>query len=222
MGMHDEEQRRFWLEQIDAVLRDYEQRGIGGAKYSHLPEFESRALALVQRLAPGTAYEEHCRAQLHNRSSFSASVKVDGMMGVVRALRADVEAGYLRKAGELVRGDLFADFLQMAEHLLDEGFKDAAAVIAGSSIEQHLRQMCVKSGLAIEMQVDTGRRPKKADTMNTELSKAGVYHKLDSKSVTAWLDLRNKAAHGRYGEYELGQVRLMLAGVRDFITRYPA
>lgn len=203
------------------MINAYEQRGVG-QKYGDYAEFESRALALVQRLAPGTAYEEHCRVQLNTKSSFNASVKIDGMMGVLRTLRTDIEAGYVRKLGELVRADLFADFLQMAEHLLEEGSKDPAAVIAGSAIEEHLRGMCVKSGIAVEVPTDNGIKPKKADTMNADLMKSKVYEKLDNKAVTAWLDLRNKAAHGKYTEYEIGQVRLMIAGVRDFIGRHPA
>jgi hypothetical protein len=40
--------------------------------------------------------------------------------------------------------------------------------------------------------------------------------------VTAWLDLRNKAAHGQYADYTKEQVALTLQGVRDFISRHPA
>ena len=36
--------------------------------------------------------------------------------------------------------------------------------------------------------------------MNNDLACGNSYTKLDQKSVTAWLDLRNRAAHGRYGE----------------------
>jgi hypothetical protein len=45
---------------------------------------------------------------------------------------------------------------------------------------------------------------------------------LDQKNVTAWLDLRNKAAHGCYSEYQNENVRLMIAGVLDFMARHPA
>ena len=51
------------------------------------------------------------------------------------------------------------------------------------------------------------------------LHRGGVYSKLDQKNVTAWLDLRNKAAHGKYAEYQIEQVALMLDGVRNFVTR---
>ena len=58
--------------------------------------------------------------------------------------------------------------------------------------------------------------------MNADLCKAGAYTKLDQKNVTAWLDLRNKAAHGSYDSYTKDQVVLMIAGIRDFITRNTA
>ena len=64
--------------------------------------------------------------------------------------------------------------------------------------------------------------PKKADTLNADLAASGVYGKLDQKNVTAWLDLRNKAAHGHYKEYTKEQVTLLLNAVRDFVTRLPA
>jgi hypothetical protein len=54
------------------------------------------------------------------------------------------------------------------------------------------------------------------------LVKAGAYSILDQKSVTAWLDLRNKAAHGRYAEYQKEQVALLIDSVRNFMVRHPA
>ena len=59
-------------------------------------------------------------------------------------------------------------------------------------------------------------------TLNSELAAKDVYSKLDQKSVTAWLDLRNKAAHGHYADYTTEQVSLLLQSVRNFIARLPA
>lgn len=61
--------------------------------------------------------------------------------------------------------------------------------------------------------------PKKADTLNADLVKAGAYNILDQKSVTSWLDLRNKAAHGNYSDHTQEQVNLMLQGTLEFIGR---
>ena len=70
--------------------------------------------------------------------------------------------------------------------------------------------------------MQTSGKPKKADSMNNSLAAAGVYSKLDQKIVTAWLDLRNKAAHAQYDEYNADQVRSLLAGVREFAARIAA
>lgn len=109
----------------------------------------------------------------------------------------------------------------MASHLLDEGYKDPAAVMIGGVLEEHLRQLCLKNDIAISTlsQRDNKELPKKADRMNSDLAGAGVYNKLYQKSVISWLDLRNKAAHAEYDEYDILQVRLMEAGVTDFMTK---
>jgi hypothetical protein len=151
------------------------------------------------------------------------SEKIDYVLGVLSSLLLDVNSGYLKSYSELLHGELFGNFLEMADHLLEEGYKDAAAVITGSTLEEHLRQFCKKNIIDIEITNATGNIiPKKADKMNSDLASANVYNKLDQKSVTAWLDLRNKAAHGKYNDYTKDQVQMMISGIRDFITRNSA
>lgn len=43
-----------------------------------------------------------------------------------------------------------------------------------------------------------------------------------SKQITAWLDLRNNAAHGKYDKYSIEEVKLMIAGIRNFLLAFPA
>jgi hypothetical protein len=100
---------------------------------------------------------------------------------------------------------VFSDFLEMAEYLLDQGYKGPSAVIGGSVLEEDLRKLCDRFGISILQ----NQKPKKADTLNGELANAGICSKLDQKSVTAWLDLRNKAAHGKYTEYTEEQVAVI-------------
>lgn len=101
---------------------------------------------------------------------------------------------------------------------MSEGYKDPAAVIIGGVIEEHLRKLCGRA----DIDTTINGRPKKADAMNNELAAANVYLKLDQKSVTAWLDIRNNAAHGKFDQYNTEQVKNMLLGHRNFITRIPA
>jgi hypothetical protein len=50
----------------------------------------------------------------------------------------------------------------------------------------------------------------------------GVYNALEHKRVTAWLAMRNSAAHGDYGDYDEAAVKALIIGVRDFAAKYPA
>ena len=139
--------------------------------------------------------------------------------GILKSIKTEIDNGWLLTYKGLVTAEIFSDFLEMSEHLLEEKYRDPAAVVIGSTLEEHLRQLAIKHGIPIE-ETKTGKSiPKKADLLNSELSAASAYNKLDLKSVTSWLELRNKAAHGKYAEYTIDQVNLMLQGVRDFISR---
>lgn len=181
----------------------------------------TRYMAAIDRLSPpGSAYRQD--ASSIAKKPGDPHMKIGGLHAILQALKSDLEAGYMQSATELIHASTFADFLAMAEHLLSEGYKDAAAVIAGSSLEAHLRNLCVKHSVALDVTTPRGTTPKKADVMNGDLGGADVYNKLDQKSVTAWLDLRNKAAHGRYAEYTQAQVEMLIPSIREFIGRNPA
>ena len=200
------------LKQIDAAL-DLWATHRTKSKYDDLSDLHDRSLltevktvlaATLDRLAPPSSpYRTAMGEILPNR------------VGALRALRRDYDSGYLTTVQSLVRAEVFVDFLEMAEHLLQQGYKDPAAVLIGSVLEEHLRALCTARGIPTQV----AGKPKKADSMNAELAVAVVYNKLDQKSVTAWLDLRNKAAHGHYGEYTAEQVGNMLVGVQEFMAR---
>jgi hypothetical protein len=142
---------------------------------------------------------------------------------ILKAAREEMAGGWDVTVRGLITAEVFADFLEMARHLLDEGYKDPAAVMIGSVLEEHLRQLCVRHRVATEFTNPKGDTvPKKADVLNADLSKAGVYNRLDQKQVTTLLDLRNKAAHGHYGEYTQQQAELMYQQAVDFMARNPA
>jgi hypothetical protein len=139
--------------------------------------------------------------------------------GILIAARGEVAGGWVATATGIVSAQIFSDFLEMAEYLHSEGYKDPAAVMTGSVLEEHLRQVARKHGVQVETVMNGKATPKKADVLNADLVKAGVYGKLEQKLVTAWLDLRNKSAHGHYGDYTDGQVQLMMQGVTQFMVQ---
>lgn len=141
--------------------------------------------------------------------------------GVLKAIRNEISSGFINDLKGLVSAELFSDFIEMAEHLLEESYKDPAAVIIGSVLEEHLRQLCTKHEIEITVEKDGKTVSKKASAFNVDLAKKGVLSKLDHKMITAWLDLRNNAAHGKYTEYSKEQVEQFLLGVQSFVSRNP-
>jgi hypothetical protein len=212
------------LKQIDEALKQFERFSARDdsdddlSSRSRVAEALTRLKSTIDRLAPKDSSHRQSADALLKQYGPNNSYSVGFLVGILKALRTDYAAGYFQSVEALIHAEIFADFLEMAEYLLSQKYKDPAAVIVGSVLEEHLRKLCGKYSVAIS----TGTSPKKADALNSELCAAGAYTKLDQKNVTAWLDLRNKAAHGQYDQYTQQQVELFLQSVRDFLTRNPA
>ena len=182
-------------------------------------ELKSGALSFIHL----TFGEEHPYfKQLTSVTQKIGSYETRQALGILTAVKNDLEGGWLVSTRALLSAEIFADFLDMAGYLLSENYKDAAAVMIGSVLEEHLRQLCLANGIDTEVVHPDKAVPKKADALNADLAKLAVYNKLDQKAVTTWLDLRNKAAHGHYNDYTRGQVDMMLSGVTEFMSRVSA
>jgi hypothetical protein len=218
------------LKQVEILLQEYTSEVIFiNMRYEKTPHYEQDKLSdkkLVEFNVKFESFVNKTFAKNHrywsilNKNDYKLSVFYQGL---AKTIKYEVENGEFETFEELLNANLFSDFLEMAEHLLEENYKDPSAVLIGSVLEEHLRKLCSKNSLPLEFANAKGDlKPKKADTLNSDLMTAGIFTKLDQKSVTAWLDLRNKAAHGHYSEYTKEQVALFLQSVRDFLTRFPA
>jgi hypothetical protein len=128
--------------------------------------------------------------------------------GVLLGLIADIDGEHLVDIPMRVRAEVFSDLLEQADYLLSEGFERPAAVLIGCVLEDLLRKLCAKRGLPLPT------KPK-LDSMNAELARVEEYNKLVQKQITAWADIRNRAAHGEQG-FTTADVQGMLAGVLSF------
>jgi hypothetical protein len=213
------------VEQMDAVLSEYKSIRLH-SKYSDCSDYSEEDItalvtsmcACIRRFAPLNSHYIESMNVILVTAKANSYLAVNRIAGVLKALASAYEKGYLSTITELIHADIFTDFVEMAQYLLSEGYKDPSAVIIGSVLEEHLRQLCIRHGIATAI----AGKAKKAEQMNSELAGKEAYSKLDQKSVTSWLDLRNKAAHGKYSEYSKEQVAIMLDGVCNFMARVPA
>ncbi len=145
---------------------------------------------------------------------------LERILGPIKALKSDIENGYLKSAHQIIQSEVFSDYLEMAEYLQGEGYKDAAAVIAGSTLEAHLKETAKDNTIELHIKKANGDLiPKKASVLNDELAKASIYSSSYQKQITAWLGVRNDAAHGDYNKYTSEQVTMMIQGIRQFTLR---
>jgi hypothetical protein len=187
---------------------------VNGEKFN---EFRTSSLSFIKHIYD----EKHTYfTDFEDKVDQASPHKVSNGRGILTAIKTEIEEGWLQSIKGLISAEIFSDFLDMADYLLSENYKDPAAVIIGSVLEEHLRNLCIKNSLSVTITDAKGKTTsKKASALNDELAKANVYNSLEQKSVTSWLALRNNAAHGKFSEYDANQVKNMYQGVNDFIIR---
>ncbi len=180
-------------------------------------EFRSSSLSYLRKVFG----ENHPYYREFNEKLTSArKTTANWGIGIIKAAKSEIESGWFASLKGIASAEVFSNFIEMAEYLLAEGYKDPSAVMVGSVLEQHLRELSTKNEIETTNSNKHGKvLYLKADFLNAELAKKGVYGKLDHKNVTAWLDLRNKAAHGNYDQYNETQVKTMCLGVSEFVAR---
>lgn len=131
-------------------------------------------------------------------------------LGILGSAQEDYQQKFLFNTRVLIEAEVFDDFLEQAEYLLESGYYQAAVVLIGGVLEDGLRKLCTRNN------INLSTNPK-VDAMNADLAKHGVYTKLKQKQITALADVRNKAAHGKWNEFDKSDVTDMLAKVRQLM-----
>lgn len=198
-----------------AVLNTYKPApqnviGPGSVGAEEFAEWRTQVLSfLTNLLGPGHVYVQSFETSVKGRRQ--SEVKTG--QGILRAVREDVEGGYLTDVRTLVSAEVFTDFLDMAQHLHENGYKDPAASLIGAVLEDGLRRVAETHGLQVKSRDDIG-------ALNQRIADAQVYNRLTQKKVQVWNDIRNSADHGKFDEYSAEDVASLLTGVNDFLANH--
>ena len=138
---------------------------------------------------------------------------VEAGLGILKAVAEDLDDGLLTDVQTLVSAEVFTDFLGMAEHLLERGYKDPAASLCGAVLEQGLRRVAANEGIKVRDRDDLS-------ALNQKLASKEVYTRLVQKRVTLWTDVRNAADHGKFSHYSKTDVEEMHRGVASFLATH--
>lgn len=217
MNIKDEVLQRLdaLLQKADAVIGTHSPSPPGTIGFPTLDsqaftEWQTQSLTyLINLLGPDHTYVDHFRKQV--TQGFIGQVKSG--KGILQALQEDIEGGYLKRIETLVSADIFNDFIEMAEYLLSQGYKDPTASLVGAVLENGLRRICMVHGITLSVKEDIS-------SLNKKLADAGVYNRLTQQKVQVWNNIRNNADHGKFNEYKVDDVNEMLKGVRSFLEQY--
>lgn len=134
------------------------------------------------------------------------------LIPILNAAYDDLKNGFLITFKQIVQAEVFDSELEQAKSLLESGYKNAAAVIAGVVLETAIKELCLNNGIDIER--------KRLTQLNDDLAKGNVYNKLQQKQITALADIRNNAAHGNYDEFTKEDVEKMISDIERFLLDY--
>ena len=168
----------------------------------------------VKLVCPSSGNPYHRRAeelvQIGQRAS--APEAISAMAALLTRLREAIEGGLLTTIENHAIAVTFDDFLDHGAEYLKHGRKDEAAVIAGIVFEDTLRRIC--------RTLDIDEKGVPLDGLITELTNRDVLTALKAKRARAAAGLRTSAAHARWEEIQLGDVRPVIDFTRELMAAH--
>jgi len=193
---------------------------LGSERIAELSSLVARGGQLIRRLYGASSQYQNSLDRVLKIANFSTMHSnwhghVAELAGILKGIQSDIRTGMVDDFRALAQAEIFADFLEMSEHLLDTGYKDAAAVLLGAVLEDSLRKLAVRTNIST---TQPNGRPLTIDPLNVALARDGVYSPLIQKQIMSWANLRNDAAHGNFAKYDSEQVRQMLLFLQKFCS----
>lgn len=167
-------------------------------------EVRTSGLNLLARL---TNQDSFYVRELRDMKNINAFI----MKGILEAALVDFTQGFMADNKLLVSAEVFADFLVQAEVLLENDYKDAAAVIIRAVLEDGLRRVCNARGLQFNARDGINELAK-------SLVKANTITSVQFKEIEAKKEVGNKAAHGKFSEFTKEDV----VAFHEFVQRFLA
>lgn len=174
-------------------------------------EWRAQALALLSSILPDdhTYVQQFASAvEMGNREKPDEG-RIQAGLGILTAVREDIADGSLARLPALISGEIFSDFMEMAQHLHEEGYVHAAASIAGAVVEDALRRT-----LRNRHQRATGN----LESMNQVALDKGIYERVVFMQVKVWIAIRNHADHGNWDAVEQSAVAAMIRDIPTFLA----
>jgi uncharacterized protein YutE (UPF0331/DUF86 family) len=189
---------------------DYWVNDVSGAQ-----AWMASAANVIQQIAPvGSFYREEI-GRLTTHPELKAGIPstvLQKILGVLRSVQDEARGGLLAKIEYQIFATAFDDFLDHATEFHKSGKAREAAVLVSAVLEDTLKRVAVKNGLA----------PAGAslDPLIDELMKLGVFTPVKAKRMKSFAGVRNSALHAEWEKLDLKDIGNAIDGVRELLDDY--
>jgi hypothetical protein len=178
-------------------------------------------VACIERNAPRDVYARSAHALAQHPASrglVTSDNTINKLIGVLIAVRQDIDAGYVRTLEDRARDALSDDLLVTASSIAKQN-AGAAIVLAVSVLEEHIRKLAAARGNAIRK--DNGSH-RSFEDMSADLLNADVLTSSEKRLMGGWYAQRTSAAHGHFDDVIDENAPGIIDGVRHAIVRHPS
>ena len=210
-----------YVNRISDLMKSSTDLAIGG-EYStakdanHVAECEGwlgAAANIVELVMPdsNSAYRKRIDRILSENPGYTINRSVGKIGFILQELLEDANAGRLSSITDIAKAEVFDDFLDHAKEYLRNKRKREAGVIAGVVFEDSIRQVCRNRKIP--------ERGEKLDHLISELTKANVLTATKAKRARVSADVRTKATHAQWDEFDESDVKTTIEFVEEFIAK---
>lgn len=190
------------------------------ANPNDLTRFSTSAAAILHQYTGGDSsvfYSEF--KKLWEKAKTQSKVygkDLQSLKGILESARREISEGFLLSYEIRVASEVYGDLLDQVFHLLNKGYDIAAVAVAGAVLEDGERRIAKNKNV----QLPSGAT---LIPISQELARAGVLSSLEQKQIVAWGDIRDKADHGNFQQFQSISKKKkeeMLEGIRDFLAKH--
>ena len=211
-----------FLAKLESLIKIHGQLGRNRNQVGQLSTAEERAacagwmtsaLATVEGICPeGNGYRQTIQKLAGEARGLLLYENVVHISSILEQLVEDAKSGLLVTLGDTARAETFVEFLDHGKAYLQEKRKMESGVIIGVVFEDTVRRICEKNGIP-----QAGR---KLDDLISELQKAGKLTPVQAKRARVGADVRTKATHAQWEQFELGDTEEALKFTESLIEQH--
>ena len=134
-------------------------------------------------------------------------------VGILEAIKEDIDNGYLQSYRQLIEADLLGGLMGQAEYLLKNGYLVAAAAVAGAALQQALEELVKRHHLKLKNREDL-------NSLGDKLFQSEILNGIERKQLSLIAGVRNSADHGKTEELTNENVGGMVRDAVNFLAKH--